>query len=34
MFKDKAVGDNLQEFVGKVEEEIQKKYLVAKNKCL
>jgi hypothetical protein len=34
IFKDKAVGDNLQEFVAKVEQEIQKKYLAVKNKCL
>lgn len=34
MFKEKAVGSNLKDFEIKINEEITKKYNVAKAKCL
>ena len=33
-FKEKAVGQNLKEFESKILDDLQKKFLVVKNKCL
>jgi hypothetical protein len=34
LFKEKAVGQDLKEFEGKISEEIQKKYTAVRNRCI